>query len=600
MAHSFKNRPWHVATPDPERRAQLLSHPAGLSGLEANVLASRGLDADTIEQFLDPRLKTSLPHPEFFLDMDRAADRLVRAILDGEQIAIWSDYDVDGAASAAILGRFLATYGGPRPIIRIPDRISEGYGPNAKGLDHLVQAGATLVCVLDSGTTAFEPLAHAHARGLDVVVIDHHMARPELPQAVAVVNPNRLDQPAGFGHVCAAGMTFMLAVAADLRMRRLGRPGADLMALTGLVALATVCDVVALTGINRAFVARGLPVLSQRNLPGVAALCEAAEVEGDINARICGFGLGPRINAGGRIGQSDLGTRLLLTDCPQEAHHIALQLDALNTERRALEKEATATALSHLETRLVAGISRELALAIVDAHEGIVGISAARVKEAFDTPAFVLAPTPEGLLKGSGRSVAGFDLGSAVVAALEQGLLVKGGGHAMAAGITIHPDRVEDFVSFINAAIAQSEYGRNGLPLTVDGEAEMGELSVESVRALERFAPYGMGNPHPRFLLRNLRVVDTKVRGETHLALTFQHASRYGKRLTAMMWGAVGTPFAQSLQETAGHPVDIVCTLEVNTWQERDSVRLRIEDARPATAAGEKDLEKDLAHAVPF
>jgi single-stranded-DNA-specific exonuclease len=590
---SFKNRPWNVAAPQ-HADVQALQNAAGIGRLEAFVLAGRGITPSTIGNFMDPRLKTEMPDPTFFLGMSTTADRLVQAILSDERIAIWSDYDVDGATSAAVLGRFLRANGVEHFDLYIPDRIHEGYGPNATGMAELAAKGVTLVCVLDSGTTAFDALASAKAAGLDVLVVDHHMAEDTLPEAVAVVNPNRRDQPAGFNHVCAAGMAFLLCVETNRRLRLLGQPGMDLMPLVGLVALGTVCDVVPLKTLNRAFVARGLPILSQRGFVGVKALAEAAGVEGDIDVGVCGFGLGPRINAGGRIGDSTLGARLLLTDDENEARSIAAVLDRLNKERQDLEKLATGAAIASLEKRFVAGETRALALAVVEAHEGVVGISAARVKESFDAPAFVLAPSENGLLKGSGRSVKGFDLGAAVVAARQAGLLVKGGGHAMAAGITIEPAQLDAFIAFVDAAIAVSDYGRDGVALDVDAEVHARDLSVEWVEQLAALGPFGMGNPTPRFLLKNVRVVDRRILKEKHLKLRVQDASGNGKRFDAPLWNAVGTPLEMCFTLAGERALDLVCAIEINEWNGSQSIQLKLEDARLVEAM------EPAAEDVPF
>lgn len=590
---SFKNRPWNVAAPK-HADVQALQAAAGIGRLEAFVLAGRGVTPSSVGNFLDPKLKTEMPNPTFFLGMEDTAERLARAILGEEHIAIWSDYDVDGATSAAILGRFLRGNGVEQFTLNIPDRIAEGYGPNVDGMQRLAAEGVQLVCVLDSGTTAFESLAAAKAAGLEVLVVDHHMAEETLPDVVAVVNPNRRDQETGFGHVCAAGMTFLLCVETNRRLRLLGQPGMDLMPLVGLVALGTVCDVVPLKTLNRAFVTRGLPILSQRGFAGVKALADAAGVEGDIDVGVCGFGLGPRINAGGRIGDSSLGVRLLLTDDEEEAKTIAATLDRLNKERQDMEKLASSQAIASLQGRFIPGETRALAVAVVEAHEGVVGISAARVKESYDAPAFVLAPTHDGVLKGSGRSVKGFDLGAAVVAARQEGLLVKGGGHAMAAGITIDPKNLDAFIAFVDAAIKVSDYGRDGVALDVDAEISARDLSVDWVEQMESLGPFGMGNPTPRFLLKDVRVVDRRILKEKHVKLRVQDASGNGKRFDAPLWNAVGTPLDDMFTLAGERTLDLVCAIEINEWNGSQSIQLKLEDARLVEA-----MEPMVEH-VPF
>jgi len=461
-----------------------------VDSLAAPILAARGVDPNAAATFLRPTLRALLPNPSTLLGMDVAADRLVQAITQGERIAIWSDYDVDGATSAAVLGWFLRGARVEPHTVRIPDRITEGYGPNAEGLLALQAEGADLVCILDAGTTAFEPLAAAAAAHLPVLVVDHHAAEDTLPQAVAVVNPNRRDQPPGLGHLCAAGVVFVLCVAVNTRLRAAGWFGAgngvDLMGLLDLVALGTICDVVPLVGLNRAFVTRGLPALSERTRPGIAALARAAACPESIGTRECGFGLGPRINAGGRIGDSTMGARLLLAQTLDEADQLADTLSGLNHDRQGLEKSATQQAVEACSVGWVPGVTRRLAVAVVDGHEGVVGISAARVKEALDAPAFVLAEAHDGTIKGSGRSVPGFDLGAAILAAKAEGLLIKGGGHAMAGGITLTREALPAFTAFMDARIAESTYAQEGVTVSVDMGVPIGRATLGLVDAVQR------------------------------------------------------------------------------------------------------------------
>ena len=585
---SLKNRTWQMPHISGAELDALIAQ--GANALTAPILAARGMAPEDVGDFLAPMLRTQMPNPSFFKDMDAAADRLVAAIRGGERIAIWSDYDVDGATSAATLGRFLRDCGHTNWSVTIPDRITEGYGPNADGLRALQDDGAKLTCILDSGTVAFDPLTAARDSGLDVVVVDHHAAEDSLPPAVAIVNPNRLDQDAGYGHVCAAGMTFLLVVAANLRLRDTdyfdgtdGRPSTppDLMGYLDLVALGTICDVVPLTTLNRAFVMRGLPILSQRRLPGIAALAEVASCGPEIDARACGFALGPRINAGGRIGNSGAGAALLLETDPDQAREQADELNRLNTERQDMEKSCTAAALEQIQD-FAPGETRALALAVVDAHEGIVGISAARVKEALDAPAFVLAPTPDGILKGSGRSVSGFDLGAAIIKARKAGLLVKGGGHAMAGGISIEEDKLGDFVAFMNAEIAASSYAETGVVSRVDAIVPLDQATTGLVDAAQGLAPFGMGNPSPRFALPGVRIGDVRVLKDKHLKLTFEDPDLggAGKQVEGLIWNAVGTPFGDALRGLAGEIVDVLGGLEINEWRGNRRVQMKIDDVR--------------------
>jgi single-stranded-DNA-specific exonuclease len=658
---SFRNRAWKAPEFTEADVDALIG--GGANALTAPILAARGMAEKEVAKFLKPKIRDLLPDPSIFKDMDAAADRVVEAINKDQKIAIWSDYDVDGATSAATLGRFLRDCGHRNYEIYIPDRITEGYGPNAEGLLALQKAGADLVVILDAGTVAFEPLEAAHEAGLDVVVIDHHAAEPDLPPAVAIVNPNRLDQEPGYNHVCAAGMTFIFAVAASLRLRKQfffdgqeGRPESppELMTYLDLVALGTICDVVPLTTINRAFVTSGLPYLSQRNLPGIKALAAVAACNDEIDPRACGFALGPRINAGGRIGDSGLGAALLLCEDDELAQDMAQTLDDLNRERQDMEKACTAAALEQVlpseevdeagaegnktvetegedslvdkvmdviadllpsdedkeedadpeevveteemkelakkaatmrpleQQAFIPGETRALAVAIVDAHEGIVGISAARVKEALDCPAFVLAPTPEGWLKGSGRSVPGFDLGAAIIAARKAGLLVKGGGHAMAGGITIERDKLEAFVDFVNGEVAKSEYADIGVLSKVDAVVSLDRATTGLVDATQSLAPFGMGNPTPRFVLEGVLLADVRVLKDKHVKCIFHDPEMgpAGKIVEGLIWNAVGTPFGEALREAKGQIVDALGALEVNEWNGRRRVQMKIEDAR--------------------
>lgn len=586
---SFRNRLWKAPRFSAAEVAELVA--LGANALTAPILAARDVSPDHIQDFMAPTIRNLMPNPSSFVDMDKAADRLVKAIVGGERIAIWSDYDVDGATSAATLGRLLRDCGRPGFTLYIPDRIDEGYGPNAEGLAALQDEGVTLVCVLDSGTTAHEPLKAAHEAGLDVVVVDHHAAEEELPPAVAVVNPNRLDQQEGHGHLCAAGVTFILCVAVNLRLRQLnwfdgqeGRPerAPDLMGYLDLVALGTVCDVVPLTTLNRAFVMRGLPILSERRLPGIQALAKVAGSREEIDARSCGFELGPRINAGGRIGESDLGARLLLCQDPGEAELLASTLDQLNADRKAMEKECTDSAIEQCREDFIPGQTRRLALVVTEAHEGVVGISAARLKDAFDVPAFVLTATPEGSLKGSGRSVPGFDLGAAIIEARKQGLLLKGGGHAMAGGITIDPAKIEEFIAFMNARVDESDYADTGVITRIDNVLPLARVTIGLADAVQSLAPFGMGNPTPRFMIEGAVLADIRIMKDRHIKCIFEtpDLGPAGPVVEAPVWNAIGTSFGEALMAARGKALDLVGSLEINEWRGQRRVQLKLDDAR--------------------
>lgn len=587
-AKSLKNRVWQLPQVSDGDIHALVA--CGANALTAPILAARGMSPDDVSDFLSPTIKGLLPNPSSFKDMDAAAERITQAIVAGEKVAIWSDYDVDGATSAATMGRFLRACGIDFDLY-IPDRIEEGYGPNTKGLMSLQATGNTLVIILDSGTTAFEPLADAAKAGLDVVVVDHHAAEPELPEAIAVVNPNRLDQEEGYGHLCAAGMTWILCVALSMRLRQVaffdGEDGRsdkapDLMSYLDLVALGTICDVVPLVTLNRAFVLRGLPYLSERGLAGVKALAKVAGCDDEITARDCGFGLGPRINAGGRIGSSDSGALLLLEEDEDRAMQMASDLNELNSERQEMERSCTEAAMSQIPEDFIPGETRRIAVAITDAHEGVVGISAARLKEALDAPAFVLAPTPEGELKGSGRSVSGFDLGAAIIKARKAGLIVKGGGHAMAGGITLQHDQVEEFIRFMDAEINVSDYARTGVVSKADSTVLINKATIGLIDAAQSLAPFGMGNPTPRFVIPSVKIADIQILKEKHVKLVFEHPDLgpAGPRIEAPIWNAEGTVFGDQLKSLRGQTVDVLGALEKNEWNGRVKIQLKVEDVR--------------------
>lgn len=588
---SLMGRAWKVSEPDAGAVSRLRS--AGESDIRARLLAARGVTPDSLADFLDPKLKAMMPNPSIFLDMDKAARRLADAIRAGEKIGIWSDYDADGATSAAILGRFLRLCHRPDFHLRIPDRIAEGYGPNTPGLLEMKALGYNLVCVLDAGTTAFEPIAGAAGQGMEILVIDHHAAEETLPQALAVVNPNRKDQAPGYGHLCAAGMTFLFTVAVTMVLRnegwfdgKDGRPAStpELMTLLDLVALGTVCDVVPLTGLNRAFVARGLSVMNKRGNAGINALARVGKIDDDaiITERNCGWVLGPRINAGGRIGQSVSGARLLLEDDAEIAQAMAEELNELNTQRKEIGSETTEQAIAQLEGR-VRGVDRGLALAVVeDAHEGVVGISAARLREAYDAPAIVLARAHDGCLKGSARSVPGFDIGHAIIAARVAGILVKGGGHGMAGGLTIEEARLGEFIAFMNAEIARTEYASTGVVTQADLSLPIGDLRVDDIRAMERLSPFGTANETPRLIIRGAILKEIRVLKEKHFKMTLQDGPA---QMLVIMWGVVDTPLDPQIRALMGQSVDVYGEAQINAFRGKESAELIVSDIRRSQGA---------------
>lgn len=583
---SFRGRVWDIPSPDPAKVRDLSR--SGLARSLAEILAVRGVKPAALDAFLDPKIRDAMPDPHVLKGMENAARRLATAIRRGERVGIWSDYDVDGATSAGVLGRFLRMCGHDDFAVRIPDRIAEGYGPNTPGLLAMGgEGGCRLICILDAGTVAFEPLQAAEAAGIEVIVMDHHAAEPTLPPAVAVVNPNRKDETSGLGHLCAAGVTFMFAVAVTRVLRdsgffdgRDGRPAEvpPVMDLLDLVALGTVCDVVPLIGVNRAFVARGIEVLSRRITPGIAALAEAAGIAptARITEMDCGWILGPRINAGGRIGDSASGALLLLETDPVMARERALALEELNVRRKEIGDAATQSAVASLAGR-VPGEDRTLALAVVEAHEGVVGISAGRLKEAFDAPAIVLTHAHDGNLKGSARSVAGFDIGHAIIAARHEDLIVKGGGHGMAGGLTLTEAQLPGFIAFMNAEIEKSDYFTTGVRTAVDAAIPLGEVGVPFIAGMDRLRPFGTANAEPVVMLPGVVLAEIRILKEKHFKLVFRSGAA---SIDALIWNVVGTPLGAQIEAARGRTVDALGKLQINEYMGRKSPQFMLEDMR--------------------
>jgi single-stranded-DNA-specific exonuclease len=554
----------------------------GVPELLARVLAGRGVEAEEVESYLDPAIKRLMPDPHRLVDMEAATIRIADAAARGEQVAIFGDYDVDGATAAALLARFLRR-AGLDPLIHIPDRLFEGYGPNTEAVRSLAGRGATLLICVDCGTTSHEPLAEARKLGLDVVVIDHHLADERLPAALAVVNPNRLDDLSGLGHLAAVGLTFMTIVAVNraLRLRSFWsepRPEPDLLALLDLVALGTVADVVGLKGLNRAFVAKGLIAMRRREGVGLTALMDAARMSGPPEPWHLGFVLGPRINAGGRIGRADLGTRLLLTDDPAEAMTIAAELDRLNRERQVIEQGTLAEA--EAEAMAALGIEEKGAVVVTAApgwHPGVVGLVAARLKERFGRPAFAIALEPGGTGTGSGRSIPGVDIGQAVRRAVAGGLLLKGGGHAMAAGVTLARERLGEFRAYLEDALgAAVETARRDDALLVDGAVTAAGASLEFCATLARAGPFGAGNAEPIFALPAHTLVYAEEMGQAHVRVRLKAGD--GAIVAGVAFRAAGRKLGNALIQNRGQTVHAAGTLSIDRWQGTERVQVRICD----------------------
>ncbi|MFW2831741.1 single-stranded-DNA-specific exonuclease RecJ [Sphingomonas sp. ID0503] len=554
---------------------------AGDDDLVRALLLARGCVAEDLERNRAPTIRGFLPDPSIFRDMDRAAERLADAVQAREAITIFGDYDVDGATSAALLVRLLRSLGVSAQSY-IPDRLMEGYGPSGAALVRLAEAGARLIVTVDCGAQAFEALDLAKAAGVDVIVVDHHKCATALPVAHAVVNPNRLDEEEGaaHGHLAAVGMAFMLAVATVRVLRRRGcfadRAEPRLLDLLDLVALGTVADVAQLRGLNRAFVTQGLKVMGERRNIGLSALIDAAGLDRAPICRDLGFALGPRINAGGRVGKSDLGVRLLTTEDPDEAAAIAAELNRLNEERRAIEAmvtEAAESAAASQDDRAVIVVAAE------GWHPGVIGIVAGRIKEKFGRPAIVVALDEDGVGKGSGRSIGGVDLGAAVLAAKDAGLLAAGGGHAMAAGLTVAAERLQALADFLDSRLAEDvARARQDQALTLDLVVAPGGITSALVDGMDAAGPYGAGWPAPRIAAGPVRIVKADVVGTNHVRLVLTGAD--GARVKAVAFRAAETEMGQALLAAGpGRSLWVAGRAQINEWNGRRDAELHLEDA---------------------
>lgn len=566
-------------TPELERQTLALAQQKQLSPFLAKLLVGRGVGLEDAEAFLQPTLKNSLPDPSHLLDMDVAVNRIIKAIDAGEKIAVFGDYDVDGATSSALLVRYfraldieLTTY--------IPDRMGEGYGPNTPAFMELADAGHTLIITVDCGTVAIEPIAKAKERSVDTIVLDHHVAEAELPAAVAIVNPNRLDQQSDCGHCAAVGVTFLMLVALNRALRARGdfvkKPEPDLLQWLDIVALGTVCDVMQLKTINRAFVNQGLKIMRDRRNPGIRSLFDVAHLDEAPSTYHLGFVLGPRINAGGRVGNADLGVRLLSSDDPLQTDALAKELDTHNRERQAIEKMVLDQAMAQAEAR-----HNQPCICVSSEgwHEGVIGIVAGRVKEKFYRPAAVIA-LKDGLGKASARSIPGVDIGAAIIAARQEGLLLAGGGHAMAGGFTVEEAKLEKLEDFLQSRLEKSvaEYGAERM-LKLDALLTPSSITPEFMKEIELAAPYGQGNPSPRIVLEQVRVLKRDILKDEHMRLLITDAKRKdAPKFFAMAFRSVGTPLEQLLLQSAEHLM-LAGQAKWNHWNGNSSIQFIIDDA---------------------
>ncbi|NOD36071.1 MULTISPECIES: single-stranded-DNA-specific exonuclease RecJ [unclassified Ruegeria] len=574
VEQSLTGRRWVGPSAEVERASEMMAQQTDLPRAVCQVLARRGVPVMEARGFLDPKLKELLPDPRAMKDMEVAATRFLNAVRHRQKIAVFADYDVDGGSSAALLMVWLR-HMGLQATLYVPDRIDEGYGPNAPAMRDLAEAHDLIICV-DCGTLSHDPIAAA--KGADVIVLDHHLGGETLPDCVAVVNPNRQDESGDLGYLCAAGVVFLMLVEAGRQLREAGAKGPDLMSMLDLVALATVADVAPLIDANRALVRQGLKVMAQRRRPGLVALSDVSRMDTAPNSYHLGFLLGPRVNAGGRIGQADLGARLLSTESPHEAQALSERLDALNTERRDIENAVRAAAMEQAEDR---GLDAPLVWAAGEGwHPGVVGIVASRLKETANRPAIVIGfDGDEG--KGSGRSVSGVDLGASIQRLAAEGLLVKGGGHKMAAGLTVMRDKLEPAMERLSELLAKQGAGQSGpADLKLDGALMPGAAKVDLIEQVEKAGPFGASAPAPRYALPDLQVRFAKRVGETHLKLSL--ADGMGGGLDAIAFGAFDGPMGEKLSNHGGARFHFAGRLELNTWGGRQSVQLRLEDAAEA------------------
>jgi single-stranded-DNA-specific exonuclease len=589
VAQSARGYVWRERLmPEAQNTALAISQQHGLPELLGRVLAARGVGLGDVPVFLDPSVKALMPDPASLAGMERVAARIADAIERREPVAIFGDYDVDGACSSALLSRFLSAHETPSRIY-IPDRIFEGYGPNIAALEALVKEGAKLIVTVDCGTTSFETMAAAKKLATDILVIDHHQADETLPDVLGLVNPNRQDDVSGQGHLCAAGVVFLVLVAVMRVLRQHGHyangaAAPDLLADLDLVALATVADVVPLTGLNRAYVRKGLAVMKSRENVGLRALFDAAGLNQAPTTYHLGYILGPRINAGGRIGDAALGARLLTTHDEVEAQKIAVLLDKLNKERKAIETQMLEEAFADADRRVTD--NPELPIVVVGSetwHKGVVGLVASRLVERFGRPSCVIAwekQAGSGAQTGTGslRSVAGVDIGAAVRGAVAAGLLQKGGGHAMAAGLTVARDKIGAVETYFGAELADaSSSARARVGLDLDGALVASGVTDGLMDLIERAGPFGQGNAQPRFAFPSVRVKFAKAVGEAHLRCVLEAAD--GSRLEGVAFRAIGQPLGDLLQNTGGMPIHVAGALKRDTWGGREKIELTIEDA---------------------
>ncbi len=583
VERSLTGRRWVARLDEAEaRNAVTIAQRHALPDIVARVLAGRDVAVDDVPHFLEPALKRLLPDPSVLTAMDDAAARIADAVVAGEPMAVFGDYDVDGATSSALFARYMRAVGRD-PMIYIPDRLFEGYGPNSEAMRTLASRGVRLVVCVDCGSTSHQALSDGTAAGLDVVVVDHHQIGADLPPAIAVVNPNRQDDLSGLGHLAAVGVTFLTLVAVNRLLRARGwfatRREPELLQWLDLVALGTVCDVVPLVGLNRAFVAKGLMAMGRRANRGLAALADVARLGGPASPYHLGFLLGPRINAGGRIGDAALGARLLASDDPVECERLAAELDRLNRERQTFETAMLEEAAAEAAAEIGDGEGPAVLVTASERwHAGVVGLIASRLKDRFHRPAVAIAMQPNGVGTGSGRSVAGVDLGHAIRRAVERGILIKGGGHAMAAGLTVERAKLGELRAFLETSLRRAVSGsEEGEGLAVDAALSARAASLDLIELVDRAGPFGSGNAEPVFAFPAHQVAYVEANGNGHVRMTLRGGE--GTTLKATAFRAAETDLGRALLAARGRAIHVAGSLSVDAWQGRRQPALRIVDA---------------------
>ena len=577
VERSLSGRRWESRlSAGAERQVLFLTQRLGVPDLIGRILAGRGVSVDDAASFLAPSLRHALPDPSSFIDLDRATTAVADALERGEDIGVLGDYDVDGATSAAVLVRYFRAIN-KTLCVHIPDRITEGYGPNQQALDNLKARGCRLVFTVDCGTVAYELLDRVQEAGLSIIVLDHHVGEPRLPAVTAVVNPNRQDETGRYGELCACGVVFLFLVGLNRELRRRdffriqGMSEPDLIGCLDLVALGTVADVMPLKGLNRAYVAQGLKVMARRQNAGLVALCDVAGLSTAPQSSHLAFSLAPRINAGGRVGDASLGLRLLTCDDPTEASLLARRLDQMNAERKELEDSVLLSASRQAQHQ-----SDCLIVTGQGWHPGVIGIVASRLKDRFHAPTVVISFDEQGRGKGSGRSVAGVDLGAAVTAARQAGLLCTGGGHAMAAGLSMTEDTLDDFIAFMRARVVCDLVPRVPV-LGIDGALTPAAACGDLVDLLDSCGPYGVGNVQPRFVLPSMQIVKPVVRQDKHVSCLLR--GQDGLSLKAIAFRVMGTELGQGLLNSHGGVFHVAGKLQRDSYGYRDAVQIIIEDA---------------------